>query len=218
MSSAANVLAIWFARWIFRASAVSGVAFDRAFRRWRRYRGAPGRERRCGYRRWRNVATADTPRAAATWIRTSSQSMPGVTATSSASATAVPASAATIPTASVPDVWAIPLGGVRCWPSRAVAAALDDALDAHGKISARYPGRPGGDTLPRMASPELSRRVERAEQDLTAISDTVLDIKDTVDQHTGELAFVKRTQEQHTQLLNQHTELLNEILRRLDVR
>jgi hypothetical protein len=39
-----------------------------------------------------------------------------------------------------------------------------------------------------MASPELSRRVKRAEDDLTAISDTVLDIKETVDRHTGILA------------------------------
>lgn len=90
---------------------------------------------------------------------------------------------------------------------------------------ARNPGGPGGDTLPGMTSPELSRRVERHDQDLTAISDTVLDIRDTVDQHTEELAVIKRTQgqhtqqlNQHTQLLNQHTELLNEILRRLDAR
>jgi hypothetical protein len=83
-----------------------------------------------------------------------------------------------------------------------------------------------------MTRPELSRRIERAEQDLTAISDTMLDIKDTVDQHTEELVGIKRVQEQHTeelvgikrvqeqhtQMLNQHTHLLNEILRRLDVR
>ncbi|MGH4013608.1 MAG: hypothetical protein ACRDSL_06670, partial [Pseudonocardiaceae bacterium] len=61
-----------------------------------------------------------------------------------------------------------------------------------------------------MTSPELARRVERVEQDLTAISDTVLDIKDTVDQHTGELVAIKRTQEQHSQLLNQHSQLLNQ--------
>jgi hypothetical protein len=75
-----------------------------------------------------------------------------------------------------------------------------------------------GDSLLDVTSPELYRRVDRAEQDLTAISDTVLDIKDTVDQHTGELAAIKRIQDQHTELLNQHTELLNEILRRLDAR
>lgn len=79
-----------------------------------------------------------------------------------------------------------------------------------------------GDSLPGVATPELYRRVE---QDLTAIADTALDIKDTVNQHTDELALIKRTQDQHTQLrnqhsqvLNQHTELLNEILRRLDTR
>ncbi|MGH4019782.1 MAG: hypothetical protein ACRDT0_11210 [Pseudonocardiaceae bacterium] len=45
------------------------------------------------------------------------------------------------------------------------------------------------DTLLGMASPEqVSRRVDRAEQDLTAISHTVLDIKETVDGHTETLA------------------------------
>ncbi|MGH4020325.1 MAG: hypothetical protein ACRDT0_14045 [Pseudonocardiaceae bacterium] len=40
-----------------------------------------------------------------------------------------------------------------------------------------------------MASPEqVSRRVERAEQDITAISDTALDIKEAVDGHTETLA------------------------------
>lgn len=72
-----------------------------------------------------------------------------------------------------------------------------------------------------MSNPEVARLARRAdEQDETirAVSDTVLDIKETVDQHTEELATIKQTQEQHTRALNQHTELLNEILRRLDVR
>ncbi|MDQ3760664.1 MAG: hypothetical protein M3460_02910 [Actinomycetota bacterium] len=97
-----------------------------------------------------------------------------------------------------------------------VSCGLCSALSGPGRAS---------DTVPGVTSPELYRRVERTEQDLTAISDTVLDIKDTVDQHTEELAVIKRTQEQHTlllnqhtELLNQHTELLNEILRRLDAR
>ena len=65
-----------------------------------------------------------------------------------------------------------------------------------------------------MTSPEVARlaqRVDEQDQTIRAVSDTVLDIKETVDQHTEELATVKRTQEQHT-------ELLNEILRRLDAR
>lgn len=45
------------------------------------------------------------------------------------------------------------------------------------------------DTLRGMASPEqVSRRVNRAEHDIAAISDTVLDIKETVDGHTETLA------------------------------
>ncbi|BBG05745.1 hypothetical protein C8E95_7109 [Pseudonocardia autotrophica] len=75
-----------------------------------------------------------------------------------------------------------------------------------------------GGTLIRMAGPDLSRRVERAEEDVTAISDTVLEIKETVDRHTEtleahgrELAAIRETQ-------SQHGEVLAEILRRLDAR
>jgi methyl-accepting chemotaxis protein len=39
-----------------------------------------------------------------------------------------------------------------------------------------------------MTSPELARRVDRQAEDLRAISDTVLDIKETVGQHTETLA------------------------------
>lgn len=62
-----------------------------------------------------------------------------------------------------------------------------------------------------MASPEvarLSRRVDEQDDTVRAISDTVLDIKETVDQHTETLAAMQQTQ-------TQHGELLTEILRRL---
>ena len=72
-----------------------------------------------------------------------------------------------------------------------------------------------GDTLTTVTGPE-SRRVDRAEEDLTAISDTVLDIKDTVDRHTvtldehgRELAAIREAQ-------SRHGEVLVEILRRLN--
>jgi hypothetical protein len=75
-----------------------------------------------------------------------------------------------------------------------------------------------GDTLLGMTRPELSRRVGRAEEDLTAVSDTVLDIKETVDRHTETLAVHGRelTVIRETQV--QHGEVLAEILRRLDAR
>lgn len=79
-----------------------------------------------------------------------------------------------------------------------------------------------------MSTPEIARLKGRAdEQDssIRAVSDTVIEIKETVDQHTEELANIRQTVGQHTGLLNQHTgmlsqhtELLNEILRRLDAR
>jgi uncharacterized coiled-coil protein SlyX len=57
-----------------------------------------------------------------------------------------------------------------------------------------------------MSSPELSRRVGRQEEDLQAISDTVLEIKDVVDGHTTtltqhgqDLAEIKTTLIQHGQ-------------------
>ncbi|MDN5916486.1 MAG: hypothetical protein L0I76_15525 [Pseudonocardia sp.] len=69
-----------------------------------------------------------------------------------------------------------------------------------------------------MTGSDLSRRVDRAEEDVTAISDTVLEIKETVDRHTAaleahghELAAIRETQ-------SQHGEVLAEILRRLDAR
>ncbi|WP_168170576.1 MULTISPECIES: hypothetical protein [unclassified Pseudonocardia] len=58
-----------------------------------------------------------------------------------------------------------------------------------------------------MSNPEVTRlghRVQEQDETIRAISDAVLDIKESVDQHT--------------QVLNQHTELLNEILRRLETR
>ncbi|MGH3631872.1 MAG: hypothetical protein ACRDRL_31085 [Sciscionella sp.] len=55
-----------------------------------------------------------------------------------------------------------------------------------------------------MSSPELSRRVDRHEDDIRAISDTVLDIKETVDG----LADV---QQQHTATLAEHGRELGEI-------
>ena len=55
-----------------------------------------------------------------------------------------------------------------------------------------------------MSSPELSRRVDRHEDDIRAISDTVMDIKETVDG----LADV---QQQHTVTLAAHGRELGEI-------
>jgi hypothetical protein len=62
-----------------------------------------------------------------------------------------------------------------------------------------------------MASPEqVSRRVERAEQDITAISDTTLDIKETVDGHTETLAQHGRTLAEHGRTLAEHGRTLAE--------
>ncbi|WP_130348214.1 hypothetical protein [Herbihabitans rhizosphaerae] len=52
-----------------------------------------------------------------------------------------------------------------------------------------------------MASPELSRRVDRQAEDLQAIGDTVLDIKATVDRHSRELVGIRRVQTEHSQQL-----------------
>ncbi len=59
-----------------------------------------------------------------------------------------------------------------------------------------------------MASP---KRLVRAEEDITAISDTVLDIKATVDAHTEtlsehgrDLADIKATVDAHTETLSEH--------------
>ena len=73
------------------------------------------------------------------------------------------------------------------------------------------PRRAAGDTLLVMASPEqVSRRVERAEQDITAISDTTLDIKETVDGHTETLAQHGRTLAEHGRTLAEHGRTLAE--------
>lgn len=69
-----------------------------------------------------------------------------------------------------------------------------------------------------MTRPELSRRVERAEEDLTAIFDTVLDIKETVDRHIETLAVHGRELAAIRETQAQHGEVLAEILRRVDAR
>jgi hypothetical protein len=74
-----------------------------------------------------------------------------------------------------------------------------------------------GDTLLGMTRPELSHRLGRAEEDLTAVSDTVLDIRETVDRHTETLAGHGREHDQGYPQV-QHGEVLAEILRRLDAR
>lgn len=76
-----------------------------------------------------------------------------------------------------------------------------------------------------MASPEvarLARRLDEQDDTVRAISDIVLDIKETVDQHTGTLAEMQQTQVemQQTQAEMQQTQaeqgaLLTEILHRL---
>lgn len=43
-----------------------------------------------------------------------------------------------------------------------------------------------------MSQPDLARRVDRVEQDLTAISDTVVEIKETVDGNTATLGFASK--------------------------
>lgn len=70
-----------------------------------------------------------------------------------------------------------------------------------------------------MSSPELSRRVDRHEDDIRAISDTVLDIKETVDglaeaqqQHTATLATHGRDLAELKATVAGHTEMLTEIL------
>ena len=68
-----------------------------------------------------------------------------------------------------------------------------------------------------MASPEqVSRRVERAEQDITAISDMTLDIKETVDGHTETLAEHGRMLVEHGRTLVEHGRTLAEHGRKLD--
>lgn len=73
-----------------------------------------------------------------------------------------------------------------------------------------------------MASPEVARLTRRVDAQDDTISDIVLDIKDTVDQHTEALVAIQQTQNTMQQDLTtvqqtqaQHSELLAEILRRL---
>ncbi len=79
-----------------------------------------------------------------------------------------------------------------------------------------------------MAGPEVARLVRPVDEQyetVRAISDTMRDIKDTVDQHTETLAAIGETQAQHGELLTavgqvqaQHSELLAEILGQLSNR
>jgi hypothetical protein len=85
-------------------------------------------------------------------------------------------------------------------------------------------------------SSKLERQMSRREQDLEAVSSTVLTIRDTVGRHTdqlcnirgeinylsekvtdvrGEGAEVKVNQAQQSRTLDEHTKALAEILRRL---
>lgn len=76
--------------------------------------------------------------------------------------------------------------------------------------------------LPGMTGADLPRRVERTEEDLTAVSDTVLDTKGVVDQHTETLAEIHAgVAAVNTRLDALETRVndgLAEILRRLDAR
>jgi methyl-accepting chemotaxis protein len=95
-----------------------------------------------------------------------------------------------------------------------------------------------------MSSPEVARLTRRVDEDLRVISDTVLDVKDRVDQHTEQLQVIstavldlkgtvdqhtehlqvistavldlKGTVDQHTEVLGEHGGMLVEILRRLE--
>ncbi|TWE11126.1 hypothetical protein [Prauserella muralis] len=74
-----------------------------------------------------------------------------------------------------------------------------------------------------MASPEqLARRMDRAEEDLTALSDTLLDIRDTVHGHTTTLAEhgralgeIQQEQDRQAAKLDEIATGLAAILRRL---
>lgn len=68
-----------------------------------------------------------------------------------------------------------------------------------------------------MVSPEqVVRCVERAEQDITAISDTVLDIKETVGGHTQELAAIRSTLDDHGRKLETLDGRMDSLVGRLD--
>ncbi|MGH3906895.1 MAG: hypothetical protein ACRDTE_22345 [Pseudonocardiaceae bacterium] len=64
-----------------------------------------------------------------------------------------------------------------------------------------------------MASPEvarLTRRLDEQDDTVRAVSDTLLDIKETVDQHTEALAAIQATQAQQGETLSQHGEMLSQ--------
>jgi len=71
-------------------------------------------------------------------------------------------------------------------------------------------------TLPDMSSPEqLTRRVDRSEEDLRAVADTVIEIRDTQREHGRKLDTIE---DRLSALETQVTEGFVEILRRLDTR
>ncbi|MQA08135.1 MAG: hypothetical protein GEU98_06195 [Pseudonocardiaceae bacterium] len=76
-----------------------------------------------------------------------------------------------------------------------------------------------------MSQPDLSRRVDRTESDLTAIADTVVDIKETADAHTTtlaehgrELGEIRQEQERQAVTLADIQQTLTAIVNRLDQR
>lgn len=68
-----------------------------------------------------------------------------------------------------------------------------------------------------MSQPDLARRIDRAEQDVTAVADTVVDIKETVDEHTATLAEHGRQLATIQETQREHGRLLARIADRLDV-
>ncbi|MEU6697648.1 hypothetical protein [Pseudonocardia sp. NPDC046786] len=56
----------------------------------------------------------------------------------------------------------------------------------------------------------LTRRVDSQDETLRAVADTVVDVRDIVDGHTGTLAEHTRLHEQHTATLAEHTATLAE--------
>ncbi len=75
------------------------------------------------------------------------------------------------------------------------------------------PAGTSGDILPRVASPEvarLTRRLDEQDDTVRAVSDTLLEIKETVDHHTEALAAIQATQAQQGETLSQHGEMLGQ--------
>jgi hypothetical protein len=76
-----------------------------------------------------------------------------------------------------------------------------------------------------MTSNEVHRlraRVDAQDESIRAVGDTMLDVKDVVDGHTGQLDTLIRTVDGHTATLAEHTatlaehgRMLTEILRRI---